>query len=541
MALSSSNTQDGISNCYIARSSVCVKGSSSTTGGQRVGNGLFSSHDVKPGEAVLRIKRPLMASLESERLKDTCANCFVWTEGSSWGSRLYVKDGVTVQTCAGCKRFRYCSKACQKEAWVRGHKHECKNLKHISDKELPKAVLGCMELLVRRKHKLIPDQEWERLCQLETHMEDFKRNGRDGGIELMAMGTSQFSFTQDTFDKDFVAAMYARILSNSLTLMTPSFDPLGIMVDATLCYINHSCDPNAYIVMDGSQVQLRTLRAVKKDEELFISYVDPSNPSARRRSELKQRWFFTCACAKCESGPTQQEDAFLVDDPASAPQPCKDYADSLLERGKNSSSPSSSSSSVDEDDDDEANFLGPTLDARRLAALQREFFTAYTNQQSTPSAPHALAIAQNALATARSSSIWPEHRQPLPALRDDLIVNLLATHQYAQAFVQCAIRYRYITPVLFPEPHHPLRVVQMWQMGMLALYLASSGDVVRPGVDMARVAAWLVRGTFEAAGRSHGVDSAFAVSVGRKLDEVGRLDGGAAAEKALWEIGELKP
>lgn len=92
--------------CYIARSKVCINAS-----GQSVGNGVFTGSDLKGGESIKSLKRPLLASLESERLKDTCANCNLWTEGSTTGSRLYVKKGTTVQTCAGCKRFQYCSKA----------------------------------------------------------------------------------------------------------------------------------------------------------------------------------------------------------------------------------------------------------------------------------------------------------------------------------------------------------------------------------------------------------------------------------------------
>ncbi|PVI03690.1 SET domain-containing protein [Periconia macrospinosa] len=501
MTQSATDSNAGIANCYIAPSSVCVNAA-----GKRVGNGLFSKHDSKAGESVIRIKRPLMASLETERLSDTCANCFVWTEGSSFGSRLYVKEGTKVQTCAGCKRFRYCSRACQKEAWVRGHKHECKNLKHISDRELPKAVLGCMELLVRKKYGLIPDEEWGALCRLDTHMEDFKRNGRYGGIELMALGTREFSFTQDTFDKDFVAAMYARILANSLTLMTPSFDPLGIMIDPTLCHINHSCEPNAYIMMDGSEVHLRILKDVKKDEELYISYVDPTNPFARRRSELQERWFFDCRCSKCKRGPTQQEDAFLVK-PEDAPQKCKDYADSLLKR---ENSPA----------DDPANYVGDSLDERRMAALQGELFNAFAEQQKVGSIEHAITIGKNTIEFCRSSGVWPEHRQPLPALRDDLIVNLLAAQQYEAAWAQCAKRYRHVTPKLFPEAHHPIRVIQGWQMAMLAQYLASTGKEVAPGVDMAVMAALLIGNTHAAAKLSHGSDSAFCKSIEEKFHEV---------------------
>jgi hypothetical protein len=74
-------------------------------------------------------------------------------------------------------------------------------LQPYADKEIPKAVLACMELLVRRKHGLISDNEWETLCRLQSHIDDFKQNGSYGSIELM---------TQDMFNRDFVAAMYAR-------------------------------------------------------------------------------------------------------------------------------------------------------------------------------------------------------------------------------------------------------------------------------------------------------------------------------------------
>jgi hypothetical protein len=83
---------------YLARSKTCI------------GDGIFAADDLQAGQPLAVLERPLLASLESERLKDTCANCFVWTEGSAIGSRLYVKEGTSVQACAGCRRFRYCSK-----------------------------------------------------------------------------------------------------------------------------------------------------------------------------------------------------------------------------------------------------------------------------------------------------------------------------------------------------------------------------------------------------------------------------------------------
>ncbi|KAF2682373.1 SET domain-containing protein [Lentithecium fluviatile CBS 122367] len=478
---------------YLARSKNCI------------GDGLFAGVNFKGGETIIALKRPLLASLESERLKDTCANCFVWTEESSIGSRLYVKEGTTVQTCAGCKRFRYCSKACQKAAWNRGHKHECKNLRSVSDKEIPKAVLGCMELLVRRKHKLIDDDTWVMLQALETHIDDFVQNGKYPGIELMAMGTSQFSATQNTFTKEFVAAMYARILSNALTLITPTFDPLGIMIDPLLCHMNHSCDPNAYVIMDGPQVQIRTLKDTKKDEEIYISYIDPTNPFARRQNELRARWFFACKCSKCQNGTETQEDEWAIA-PKDLNAGFKKMADMWLDANPDLAS-------------DPANYVDDSTDGRRVAALQGEVFKLHEDAQ-TADPEEAIRHIESALDLCRQSGLWRIHRQPVPALRDDLIVNALAAGKYELAWAHCVKRHQSVLPKLYPQPYHPVRVIQTWQMAMLAQYLASTGIEVKPGVDMAVIAGVLINMVNEAAKTSHGPENAFSKSVQEKFKEV---------------------
>lgn len=62
-----------------------------------------------------------------------------------------------------------------------------------------------------KKHDIVPEEAWDMLLSLPSHVDDFTANGNYGNIELMAMGASQFSLTQELFDKDFVAAMYARV------------------------------------------------------------------------------------------------------------------------------------------------------------------------------------------------------------------------------------------------------------------------------------------------------------------------------------------
>jgi hypothetical protein len=96
---------------YISKSTICVNSK-----GESIGNGVFANRRFGAGEEIASFKRPLVGSLETERLLDTCANCYVWTEGSSTGTRLYVPEGAKVNKCAACQRFHYCSKVCRDDA-----------------------------------------------------------------------------------------------------------------------------------------------------------------------------------------------------------------------------------------------------------------------------------------------------------------------------------------------------------------------------------------------------------------------------------------
>ncbi|KAH8732873.1 hypothetical protein GQ44DRAFT_821129 [Phaeosphaeriaceae sp. PMI808] len=473
---------------------------------ESIGKGVFAGRNFGNGEEILVLNRPLVGSLDSRYRHDTCANCYLWAEGAKIGTRFYVPDDASVQKCAGCKRFAYCSKKCQKEAWHRGHKQECKNLRPLESKDIPKAVLACMDLLTRRTHGLIYDDQWSMLCELQTHGDDFKRSGDYRNIELMAMGASEFSSTQSQFDKNFVAEMYARVLTNSLTLITPTLDPLGLILDPTLGHINHSCDPNAFVMMDGPLVSLRTLKSIKKDEEVYISYIDTTNPYHRRQSELKARWFFKCNCTKCQRGATLDEDAWVIK-PQSLSKKVKAVADAMIEFESFAQDP--------------ANYVGDSHDERRVAALQGKAFAYYEEIQLLRDPNDAISMIEEAMRFCHQSGLWPLHRQPFAALRDDLIVNLISVGRFEIAWAQCAKRYKYTLAQLYPVPFHPVRVVLTWQIAMVAAYTASKpGGIGAPGVELGIIVMMLVKQVLDSCRLSHGPNSAFTRSVATKLRQI---------------------
>lgn len=290
-----------------------------------------------------------------------------------------------------------------------------------------------------------------------------------------------------------------------MTLITPTLDPMGIIIDPLLCHVNHSCDPNAYVMMDGAETSIRTLRPIKKDEEIFISYIDTSSPYTKRQNELQGRWFFTCRCTKCRKGPTPPEDKWAIVS-AALPEKFKQMADVVIEEKKPILS------------FDSPYYVGDSQNDMRVAALQHQIFESYEIQQANPDAAEAVREITKCMYLCLQTKLWPIYRQPYAALRDEIIVHLLQVQDFETAWYHCTKRYRYIFPKLYPQKAHPVRVVQTWQMAMLALYHGTEGTI--KDADMDLIAFMLVGEVEQSCSASHGEESSFAKSVRQRLNEI---------------------
>lgn len=259
-------------------------------------------------------------------------------------------------------------------------------------------------------------------------------------------------------------------------------------------------------MMDGAQTSLRTLRPIKKDEEIYISYIETSNPFHRRQSELKARWFFECHCTKCQKGATLDEDKWAID-PKSLPKTTQDIADALATHVNSAQDP--------------ANYVGESKDEKRIATIQARAFAEYEAVQNMQNPEEIVPAIENAMRLCHQSGLWPLHRQPYVALRDELIVNLVSVNKFPIAWAHCAARYKHIFPKLYPVSFHPVRVVQTWQMAMFAVYLASTPEGIgAPEVNMGLIAMMLVKQVLDASNLSHGPDSSFTRSVKGKAEEM---------------------
>uniref|UniRef100_A0A914Q6Q3 SET domain-containing protein n=1 Tax=Panagrolaimus davidi TaxID=227884 RepID=A0A914Q6Q3_9BILA len=64
-------------------------------------------------------------------------------------------------------------------------------------------------------------------------------------------------------------------------------------------YFNHACLANAYRTNFGDVMAVHAIDDIKKDDEIYLPYVDPFLSYPKRMEELS-RWKFTCHCKLCE-------------------------------------------------------------------------------------------------------------------------------------------------------------------------------------------------------------------------------------------------
>lgn len=83
---------------------------------------------------------------------------------------------------------------------------------------------------------------------------------------------------------------------------------------------------------------------------------------------------------------------------------------------------------------------------------------------------------QDAMHVLKDTNVWPITRQPAIAIRDELVRVLLIAKCYKDAFIQAAIRYRRVDPVIFQYEIHPLRQLHAWVLARIAILVAQEAE-----------------------------------------------------------------
>ncbi|RUS33431.1 hypothetical protein BC938DRAFT_471730 [Jimgerdemannia flammicorona] len=305
------------------------------------GRGVCAEEDISAGQTLLE-EDSYAAVVDDNNLSRRCSGCF--------------GEAKKLSRCSACKVVHYCSSVCQKRDWVTSHQEECKAFVKVG-RPVPTAIRVVSRILRRRQRDRESAREipaslsiysifhtlYSEVENLENRM--YRTNPTFELLIVLLISTEELheynsppiaSIQLQTFAqiamvvRDCVteAAMpsasetidlWCRVsrfchpflrIEQSISVshqITPYFSILdGEMVDVGVgvypatAMINHSCWPNCVVVFEGARILVRSIRPIKRGEEITQSYIDIAEPVSRRRADLRQRYFFLCQCELCE-------------------------------------------------------------------------------------------------------------------------------------------------------------------------------------------------------------------------------------------------
>jgi len=440
------------------------------------GNGLAASRNLQPGSPIINLKNPFLILAENAALSQICSQC------------LYAK--APLKRCTGCKVVNYCSTTCQTAAWKSGHKAECSIYKKLPAIP-PTPVRGLMNLLLRKEIGGASDERW---VSLEGHVEDLKRGKRWDEIILQAKAAVEFTKSPAScMDpainilcrvSPFHSPLHLNLIDKpELKMATNAFratlsdqTPIGLCFEPVISLANHSCTPNATIMFDGRTISLRALDAIEEGEQIFISYVDPTQSREGRRQELKDRYFFECGCGKCVGDEGAYETFFGAKESREPKMHCfldpkglREFATSAIKSG--------------------------TVQKRELEAQVLNVTEVITRSGTTTSPEQRLATIKSAFPLLKSKYYA---LPPYPTLLHELYLAHLDASHYTEAVILLLFMYVYLpfrghqgqlsTPIAnyakidrflnsdvynYPQAHHPVRVIRLFTIARLLKAIAS--------------------------------------------------------------------
>jgi hypothetical protein len=274
--------------------------------------------------------------------------------------------------------------------------------------------------------------------------------------------------------------------------------PIGLCFEPVISFANHSCTPNSTVMFDGRQMILRALDTIKAGDQIFISYIDPTQTRSERRAQLQGQYFFTCHCDKCETDAGAYH-TFLKTKPIPYhPIDCFVSQESL-----------------------------------------HAFATAICSNsvESKPLSRESLLLLHTGSKTELNAR-W-SYLLNQPARFEDDICSKLYTHNtnlhtgsgYLKALIVGLFIYLHSDVYKYPQTHHPVRVVRLLEISRLCRCLAqraTNPDAVATipalrDIDWISTYHLLILITRDLAIKSHGSDTRFMKEIEEDVEDVEEL------------------
>ncbi|OLN81108.1 Histone-lysine N-methyltransferase ASHR1 [Colletotrichum chlorophyti] len=261
-----------------------------TKGGVKGGRSIHATRRFKPGDVIARFDDPDIVLPPGHRALEYCNHCM---------RKQGTPQTPNLRACTGCRTMAYCGPACQRANWSLIHKRECKAIQRIHEVKpahqpewIPTPVRAATQVLLR-------PAVLEKFKELEGHVEEWRKKD-EMDLQLQAQGVvrcvgnemNTYSGLETAFQ------VLCKLQTNAFSRTEEYYETGGVFLDTKLAMVNHSCAPNALVQFSGRTGILRSTSFIEPGDEIEISYIDQTQPKAKRQSELSL-YRFECSCRKC--------------------------------------------------------------------------------------------------------------------------------------------------------------------------------------------------------------------------------------------------
>ncbi|KAL9045242.1 MAG: hypothetical protein Q9214_001685, partial [Letrouitia sp. 1 TL-2023] len=159
-----------------------------------------------------------------------------------------------------------------------------------------------IRLIVLQQQEQLSNIQWKAISVLESHKESLTTSEM---LDLSTINTDirhARDLTKDERSESEIQDLYWRINFNQHSVDTPLEPQRGSCLALGATMINHSCDPNPHHLSEGSDLVIRSVRKLAKDEEITISYIDTTQSFEKRQEVLSTSYAFGCQCSRCVKG-----------------------------------------------------------------------------------------------------------------------------------------------------------------------------------------------------------------------------------------------
>ncbi|XP_061169651.1 histone-lysine N-methyltransferase SMYD3-like [Saccostrea echinata] len=245
--------------------------------------------------ALLCVSEPFVHVLANKEHEFRCESCLERAE--------------SLKRCSACGTLKYCSIKCQRGDW-NVHKKECPCLKRLQSKIPTDSIRLLLRLVIRFSDSSLIQEASGTLTlkrsfnDLMSHEKEIRRDGTRCEqlsqhlftLQKVTNGILDLPSSQDLLQ------IFGKMTTNSFTICGEEMQPIGTGIYLGPSLLDHRCKPNAVTTFQGRLLHLRAVEPIPNPSpsNVFISYIDQLDTTTDRKKNLREQYYFDCACSWCQ-------------------------------------------------------------------------------------------------------------------------------------------------------------------------------------------------------------------------------------------------